>query len=105
MTKDQERTIKDWELSCNLLAKECGKHLYGEDYDFLYDFWFADIVGGVFEYNGWLGLNCEDMTEVLKEGTTIEQLYEWHEANVNNEQFINLHSWLKGLRHEHLTNE
>lgn len=104
MTKEQERTIGDWELSCNLLAEECGKHLFGEDYDTIDDFWIGEQIGGLFDYSGVLQLTCENMAEVLKEGTEVGTLIDWFEANIVNEQYINLHSWLKGLRHKDLTN-
>ena len=50
-------------------------------------------------------LNPEDMVRIIENGLTYDQYAEWREANLDNGRYINLKSWLMGLRHDMLKEE
>ena len=50
-------------------------------------------------------LNPEDMVRIIENGLTYDQYSEWREANLDNGRYINLKSWLMGLRHDMLKEE
>ena len=50
-------------------------------------------------------LNPEDMVSIIENGLTYDQYAEWREANLDNGRYINLKSWLMGLRHDMLKEE
>ena len=50
-------------------------------------------------------LNSEDMVRIIENGLTYDQYSEWREANLDNGRYINLKSWLMGLRHDMLKEE
>ena len=50
-------------------------------------------------------LNPEDMVRIIENGITYNEYAEWREANLDNGRYINLKSWLMGLRHDMLKEE
>ena len=50
-------------------------------------------------------LNPEDMVRIIENGLTYDQYAEWREANLDDGRYINLKSWLMGLRHDMLDEE
>lgn len=47
-------------------------------------------------------LNPEDMVRIIENDMTYDEYVEWREANIHNARYINLKSWLMGLRHDML---
>ena len=47
-------------------------------------------------------LNPEDMVRIIENGMTYGEYAEWRDANLDNNRYINLKSWLMGLRHKML---
>lgn len=78
------------------------KQFYEDGY-FTRDFygWVADIVGGIANFED-LTFDFADIVYDLRTNQHKGKIIEWMDANVENEQFINYHSYCLGLRHEDL---
>ena len=68
-------------------------------------YWIGDEVGGACDFEETDVLNPEDMVRIIENGLTYDEYAEWREANLNNGRYINLKSWLMGLRHDMLKEE
>lgn len=47
-------------------------------------------------------LSPEDIVRIIENDMTYDEYAEWREANLDNNRYINLKSWLMGLRHDML---
>ena len=95
-------TLELFRESCDRLA-----HLVNEQ---LFDgcrkwYWIGDEVGGVCDFEECDVLNPEDMVRIIENGLTYDEYAEWRDANLDNNRYINLKSWIKGLRHDMLDKE
>ena len=88
--------------SCNLLAALVNKQLFEGSRSW---HWVADEVGGMCDYEDCDFLSPEDMVRIIEHHLTYDEYAEWRNANLDNNRYINLKSWLKGARHEMLNNE
>ena len=50
-------------------------------------------------------LNPEDMVRIIENGMTYGEYAECRDANLDHGRYINLKSWLMGLRHDMLKEE
>ena len=50
-------------------------------------------------------LNLKEMMLIIENNTTYDEYAEWRNANLDNNRYINLKSWLMGLRHDMLDKE
>ena len=63
-------------------------------------YWIGDEVGGACDFEEVDVLNPEDMVSIIENGLTYDEYAEWREANLDNNRYINLKSWLMGARHD-----
>lgn len=91
--------IKAFRTACNNLAEAVNQHLFEGTRTF---YWVAEDTGGMCDFEDEDFLSPEDMIRILKTGMTYDEYAEWRDANMANDRYINLASWLKGLRHNML---
>ncbi len=90
---DAVQRFKD---ACNDLAEAVNKQLFEDSRTW---YWVADVVGDVCDFEDSDFLNPEDMVLIIENQMTYSEYAAWRDANLDNENFINLKSWLKGARH------
>ena len=97
--QNNKKVIKQFKDACNDLAEQVNKQLFDGSRKW---YWVGDEVGGVCDFDDCDILKPEDMVLILEENVPFEVYDEWSTANYDNEQFINLKSWLMGCRHDML---
>ena len=100
--KSQLDTVEQYKKSCNQLAELVNQQLFDGCRDWC---WIGDEVGGVCDFDCVDVLNPEDMLRIIENGLTYDEYAEWRNANSDNKRYINLKSWLMGLRHDMLDKE
>lgn len=88
--------------ACDRLAHATNRQLFDGERTFS---WVGDTIGGTCDFDDNDFLSPEDMVRILDSGMTYDEYAEWRDANLDNDQYINLASWLKGLRHDMLKKE
>ena len=68
-------------------------------------YWIGDEVGGVCDFDCIDILNPDDMVRIIENNMTYDEYAEWRDANIDNNRYINLKSWLMGLRHDMIDKE
>ena len=68
-------------------------------------YWIGDEVGGACDFEETDVLNPEDMVRIIENNMSYEEYAEWRDANLDNDRYINLKSWLMGARHYMLDKE
>ena len=89
--------IKQYKDSCNKLAEAVNEQLFDGCRKW---YWIGDEVGGACDFEEVDVLNPEDMVRIIENGLTYDEYAEWREANLDNNRYINLKSWLMGARHD-----
>ena len=100
--KSQLDTVEQYKKSCNELAELVNQQLFDGCRKW---YWRGDDVGGVCDFECVDILNPEDMLRIIENGLTYDEYAEWRNANLDNKRYINLKSWLMGLRHDMLDKE
>lgn len=95
-------TLELFRESCDRLADLVNKQLFDACRKW---YWIGDEVGGVCDFDCIDVLNPEDMVRIIENGLTYDEYAEWRDANLDNNRYINLKSWLMGLRHDMLDKE
>lgn len=98
----QSGTIELFRMACNRLATFVNEQLFNGCRNW---YWIGDEVGGSCDFEGVDVLNPEDMIRIIENGLTYDEYAEWRDANLDNNRYINLKSWLMGLRHDMLKEE
>lgn len=88
--------------ACNLLATLVNEQLFEGIRTW---YWIGDEVGGVCDFEECDMLNPDDMVRIIENKMTYDEYAEWRDANLDNNRYINLKSWLMGLRHDMLDKE
>ena len=83
--------------SCDGLAEAVNRQLFEGSRTF---YWVADGVGGACDFDDCDIITADDMVRILESGMTYDDYAAWRDANIDGAQYINLASWLKGLRHD-----
>lgn len=91
---DAVQRFKD---ACNALAEAVNKQLFDGCRTW---YWIGEEVGGACDFDVVDVLNLEDMVRIIEKGITYDEYAEWRDANLDNNRYINLKSWLMGARHE-----
>lgn len=99
MNKMQQKMVEDFRKACDTLAEAVNKQLFDGEREHR---WVADRHGGLCDYEDTDLLSPEDMLLILEKGIDYDHYREWRDANIDNEQYINLRSWLMGCRHKML---
>ena len=87
---------------CNQLATLVNDQLFDGLRDW---YWIGDEVGGACDFEESDVLNPEDMVRIIENNMSYDEYAEWRDANLDNNRYINLKSWLMGLRHDMLKEE
>lgn len=91
---DAVQRFKD---ACNDIAELVNEQLFDGCRKW---YWIGDEVGGACDFEEVDVLNPEDMVSIIENGLTYDEYAEWREANLDNNRYINLKSWLMGARHD-----
>ncbi len=84
------------EKNINLyIEKFCKKH------DLYFEYWIADRVGGICQISEYY-FNFEDIRIDLELKQPKDFIIDWYDANLENEEYINYTSYIKGLLHNML---
>lgn len=99
MDKDSEikKSIQQFKNCCNKLAELVNQRLFDGCRTW---YWIGDDVGGTCDFEETDVLNTEDMLRILENDMNYDDYAEWRNANLDNNRYINLKSWLMGARHE-----
>ena len=97
LTKLKQDAVKKYKDACNLLASLVNEQLFDGCRTW---YWIGDDVGGACDFDDADILNTEDMVRIVENGIDYDEYSEWREANLDNNRYINLKSWLMGARHE-----
>lgn len=92
-----KKLIQQYKNSCNKLAELVNQRLFDGSREW---HWIGDDVGGTCDFEDVDVLNVEDMIRVLENDMDYDDYSEWRDANIDNNRYINLKSWLMGARHE-----
>ena len=87
---------------CNKLAELVNQRLFDGCRTW---YWIGDSIGGTCDFEEADILNTEDMVRILENDMDYDDYAEWRDANLDHAQYINLKSWLMGLRHDMLKEE
>ena len=85
--------------ACNQLAEAVNKQLFNS---FRKWYWISEEVGGVCDFGGVDILNLNDMMSIICFFISYDEYAEWRDAILDHHMYINLKSWLMGVRHEML---
>ena len=96
MKLKQKEIVQQYKDSCNELAELVNMQLFDGCRKW---YWIGDEVGGACDFEDCDVLNPEDMVRIIENGLTYDEYAEWREANLDNNRYINLNSWLMGARH------
>ena len=99
LNKSQKETIELFKFACNCLATFVNMQLFDGCRKW---YWIGDEVGGACDFEECDVLNPEDMVRIIENNMTYDEYAEWRDANIDNNHYINLKSWLMGLRHDML---
>lgn len=102
MESKLKKIIKQYKDSCNDLAELVNMQLFDGCRKW---YWIGDDVGGMCDFEESDILNTEDMVRILENGMDYDDYAEWRDANLDNNRYINLKSWMMGARHDMLDKE
>ena len=88
--------------ACNLLATLANEQLFEGIRTW---YWIGDDVGGMCDFEESDFLSPEEMVRIIEHHLTYDEYAEWRDANLDNNRYINLKSWLMGARHDMLDKE
>ena len=102
LNKSQKETIELFKFACNSLATAVNEQLFDGCRKW---YWIGNEVGGACDFEEADVLNPDDMVHIIENGLTYDEYAEWRDANLDNNRYINLKSWLMGERHDMLKEE
>ena len=95
-------TLELFRESCDRLAELVNEQLFDGCRKW---YWIGNEVGGTCDFEEADVLNPEDMVHIIENGLTYDEYAEWRDDNLDNNRYIDLKSWLMGLRHDMLKEE
>ena len=98
----KNKVVTMFQSYCNQLATLVNDQLFDGCRKW---YWIGDEVGGACDFEDCDVLNPEDMVRIIENNMTYDEYAEWRDANIDNNRYINLKSWLMGARHDMLTEE
>ena len=98
----KNKVVTMFQSYCNQLATLVNDQLFDGCRKW---YWIGDEVGGACDFEDCDVLNPEDMVRIIENGLTYDEYAEWRDANIDNNRYINLKSWLMGARHDMLDKE
>jgi hypothetical protein len=100
MKKDNKKkndAVQRFKDACNDIADAVNKQLFDGCRNW---YWIGDEVGGACDFEESDVLNPEDMVRIIENNMSYDEYAEWRDANLDNNRYINLKSWLMGARHD-----
>lgn len=97
--KTPQQAIADFAHACDELARQVNHRLFEDSRNW---YWVANSVGGSCDFGDTDFLTPDEMVLILEHHLTYDEYADWRDANINNIErtgFINLQSWIVGLRH------
>ena len=102
LNKSQKKTVELFRVACDGLAASVNQQLFDGSRKW---YWIGAEVGGLCDFEDCDVLKPEDMVRIIENNMTYDEYAEWRDANIDNNRYINLKSWLMGLRHDMLDKE
>ena len=96
LTTFQLVTLELFRESCDRLAELVNEQLFDGCRKW---YWIGNEVGGLCDFEECDVLNPKDMVRIIENGLTYDEYAEWRDANLDNNRYIKLKSWLMGERH------
>lgn len=94
---DKKTLLKNYECACNNIIMELLKEW---ELDSGYGYWIGDIVGGLYDYDGYITIDMVDAVYCIKNNISRDTYNEYVDYNVrciqNNLTTMNLNSYIKG---------
>ena len=94
---DKKTLLKNYECACNNIIMELLKEW---ELDSGYGYWIGGIVGGLYDYNGYITIDMVDAVYCIKNNISRDTYNEYVDYNVrcmqNNLTTMNLNSYIKG---------
>ena len=97
LTTFQLITLELFRESCDRLAELVNEQLFDGCRKW---YWIGEEVGGACDFEECDVLKPEAMVLIIETNMTYDEYAEWRDANLNNNYYIHLKSWLMGLRHD-----
>ena len=94
--------VRNFKKACDDLAELVNEQLFDGCRNW---YWIGDDVGGACDFEDVDVLNLKDMVLIIEKNMTYDEYAEWRDANLDNNRYINLKSWLMGLRNDMLKEE
>ena len=95
-------TLELFRESCDRLAELVNEQLFDGCRKW---YWIGNEIGCMCDFEEADVLKPEDMVHIIENGLTYDEYAEWREANLDNGRYIDIKSWLMGLRHDMLDKE
>ena len=102
LNKSQKETLELFRESCDRLAELVNEQLFDGGRKW---YWIDNEVGSLCDFYAVDVLKLEDMVRVIENNMTYDEYAEWRDANLGNNHYIDLKSWLMGARHDMLKEE
>lgn len=94
---DKKTLLKNYECACNNIIMELLKEW---ELDSGYGYWIGGIVGGIYDYDGYITIDMVDAVYCIKNNISRDTYNEYVDYNVrciqNNLTTMNLNSYIKG---------
>ena len=90
-------TLELFRESCDRLAELVNQQLFDGCRKW---YWIGNEVGGACDFEDCDVLKPEAMVLIIETNMTYDEYAEWRDANLNNNYYIHLKSWLMGERHD-----
>ena len=97
LTTFQLITLELFRESCDRLAELVNQQLFDGCRKW---YWIGNEVGGLCDFEDCDVLKPEAMVLIIETNMTYDEYAEWRDANLNNNYYIHLKSWLMGERHD-----
>ena len=102
LNKSQKKTVELFRVACDGLAASVNQQLFDGCRKW---YWIGGAEEGVCDFYGCDVLKTENMVRIIENNMTYDEYAEWRDANIDNNRYINLKSWLMGARHYMLKEE
>lgn len=98
MNKAHIKLLKEnYEKACNEYVKAL---LTLWDLDGYYGYWIGDEVGGVYDIDGWITIDMQEIIYCVENNVTSKEVSEWQDYYIKchdyNLPMMNLNAWHKG---------
>ena len=94
--------VRNFKKACDDLAELVNEQLFDGCRKW---YWIGDEVGGACDFEEADVLKPEDMVHIIENNMTYDEYAEWRDANIDNIRYIDLKSWLMGVRHNMLNDK